>query len=186
MTKTKADIRKQVLQFRNNITSIKQQNAAQFARNNFIQNIVLTGDEIIAAYMPINSELDCLPLVEKLQKLGHEICLPVVVEKNQAMVFRRWEQGGKLCKDAHNISTPNAKSKSMIPDIIIMPLVAFDKNGTRLGYGKGYYDRTIAKMEKKSLLVGYAFAGQEVEYIEQEAHDVPLDYLVNEKEVRQF
>lgn len=162
------------------------QQAANQAADNFLQNISLEKQNIIAAYYPINSELNPLLLAEKLWAKNKQICLPSVVENNQPMIFRAWQRGDELIAGAHNIKIPDENAPILVPDIIIMPLVAFDKKGNRLGYGKGYYDRTIAQMDKKPLLIAYAFSVQEVENIEYESHDVPLDYLVSEKEVRKF
>lgn len=162
------------------------QSSAQAAANNFIENISLVGNEIIAFYYPINNELDCLPLLEKLRVKNHEICFPVTKNKNCSMIFRLWQLGEELIDGEFDIKTPNDNALILQPDIIIIPLVAYDKKGNRLGYGKGYYDRTIAQMDKKPLLVGYAYAMQQVEHIEHESHDVPLDYIVNEKQVRRF
>jgi len=162
------------------------QQAATQAADNFLQNIPLERQNIIAAYYAMNNELKVLPLVEKLWAKNKKICLPSVIENNQPMIFRAWQRGDELIAGAHDIKAPNESAPILVPDIIIMPLVAFDKSGNRLGYGKGYYDRTIAQMDKKPLLVGYAYSVQEVESIEYESHDMPLDYLVSEKEVRKF
>lgn len=163
-----------------------RQQAAIEAANVFINNISLLGQEKIALYYSINNELDCLPLLEKLRANGHEICLPVIEHKNSPMVFRLWQKDEKLIEGEYNIKVPNENSPNIEPGVIIMPLVAYDENGNRLGYGKGYYDRTIAKMKNKPLLIGYAYEMQKVKNIASESHDVPLDYLVSEKQVRRF
>ncbi|MCF6343581.1 MAG: 5-formyltetrahydrofolate cyclo-ligase [Devosiaceae bacterium] len=182
----KSELRNEAKAKRAALSSNFMLQAANQAAEIFLQNIPLEKVNVIAAYYAMNNELKILPLVEKLWAKNKQICLPSVIENNQPMIFRAWQRGDELIDGAHNIKVPDENAPILVPDIIIMPLVAFDKKGNRLGYGKGYYDRTIAQMDKKPLLVGYAYSVQEVEKIEHESHDVPLDYLVSEKEVRKF
>ncbi len=163
-----------------------RQKAANDARDIFFKHIPLIGQEIIALYYPIDNELNCLPLGEQLWARGHKICLPIIVAENKPLVFRVWQRGQKLFDGGHGTKVPNENEPIIVPNIIIMPLVAFDKNGARLGFGKGYYDRTVANMANKPLLVGYGFALQEVEHIDNESHDVGLDFVVSEKKVIKF
>ncbi len=183
---TKQNIRKQYIALRNAISDERRKIAAQKAARNFINNFTLKNEDIIAAYYPIGSELDIRPLIKILRKKNLRLCLPTVVKKDNALIFRHWKEGAKLTKDLYNIPTPDENSEQLEPNIIITPLIAFDKNGNRLGYGKGYYDRTIANMQKRALIIGYAYAMQEVENIKYQQHDKGLDYLVSEKEVRRF
>lgn len=162
------------------------QNSAQLGADNFLQYFSFGKNKIIAGYYPIDNELDCLVLLKKLHQYGHSICLPIVKAQNKPMIFKQWQRGEKLIDGAYNIKIPSKNAPIIKPDIIIMPLVAYDKNGNRLGYGKGYYDRTIVKMDKRPILIGYGYKMQQVEHIEHQSHDVPLDYIVNEKQVRRF
>jgi 5-formyltetrahydrofolate cyclo-ligase len=100
--------------------------------------------------------------------------------------FRHWREGEPLYPGGFGTLVPDELASVLQPDLVIIPLLGFDKTGTRLGFGKGYYDRTIAVMDKRPTLVGYAFAAQELDSIPREPHDVPLDYLVTEAGVRQF
>ncbi len=97
-----------------------------------------------------------------------------------------WEQGASLYEAGFGTLAPSELAPREEPDIIIMPLLGFDSRGTRLGYGGGYYDRTLAGLGKKPLLVGLAFAAQELDEIPREPHDVPLDVIVTEAGVRHF
>jgi 5-formyltetrahydrofolate cyclo-ligase len=97
-----------------------------------------------------------------------------------------WEAGAPLYDAGFGTLAPAESAPVAVPELIIIPLLGFDKTGTRLGYGRGYYDRTLAAMDKKPTLVGYAFAAQELDEIPRAAHDVPLDYLVTEAGVRLF
>ena len=94
--------------------------------------------------------------------------------------------GQPLYPSGFGTLAPSEVAPIVEPDIVVMPLLGFDRHGTRLGYGKGYYDRTLAQMGTKPLLVGYAFAAQELDFIPREAHDVPLDMLVTENGARRF
>ncbi len=171
---------------RANIDKDHKISAANDAAIIFLKNISLNDESVIAFYLPIKNELDCIPLVMKLDEKGFKLCLPVIVEKEKPMVFREWEEGHELIKDIAGISCPNPSFKEVKPDYILMPLVAFDKNANRLGFGNGYYDRSIAKMKTKPILVGYGFSVQEVDNINNEDHDIPLDFMVTEKEFLQF
>ena len=116
---------------------------------------------VIATYFPINSEFDTLQLMKALVFDGREICLPVVVKKNHPLVFRRWTPETELTKHAFGIPIP-LEEEELIPDLIISPLISYDKQGVRLGYGGGFYDRTIPQIRKKRsvLYLGIAFPEQ--------------------------
>ncbi len=114
------------------------------------------------------------------------VCLPVVLGDEQPLDMRLWEQGAPLYPSGFGTLAPSEIAPRVEPDIVVMPLLGFDAKGTRLGYGGGYYDRTLAAMKKRPLLVGYAFAAQELPSIPREPHDRPLDLIVTEAGVRRF
>jgi 5-formyltetrahydrofolate cyclo-ligase len=160
--------------------------AAKAAAQNFMSGINIGDEEIIAAYWPIRDEIDCKPLLAQLMDSFRHVCLPAVLGDGLPLQFRLWEQGESLYEAGFGTLAPPQTAPIVEPDTIIVPLLGFDRNGTRLGYGKGYYDRSLEAMEKTPVLVGYAFAIQEIEEIPHEIHDVPLDYLVTEAGVRRF
>lgn len=139
---------------------------------------------IIALYVPIEQEVDMLCFAEKLEK-DYLLCLPKTIDKNTALVFNLYRSTETLLKkDSFGILT--ACGKEITPDIIIVPLVAFCRNGHRIGYGAGMYDRTFEsyeKLGKKVLKIGVAYAFQECEAFETNKHDIQLDYVVTEKEI---
>jgi 5-formyltetrahydrofolate cyclo-ligase len=144
---------------------------------------------IIAGYMAIHSEISITPALYALHKRGHTLCLPVVVGEGKPLVFRKWQPGEPLEPGAYGIDVPPATAQEMIPDAVIVPLAAFDNAGHRLGYGAGYYDKTIPKMraqKKNILLLGAAYAEQQVEHIPADEHDRTLDAVVTEKGVVTF
>jgi 5-formyltetrahydrofolate cyclo-ligase len=100
--------------------------------------------------------------------------------------MRLWEQGAPLYPSGFGTLAPSEIAPRAEPDVVVMPLLGFDRRGTRLGYGGGYYDRTLAQMKKQPRLIGYAFAAQELPEIPREPHDRPLDAMVTEIGIRHF
>ena len=139
----------------------------------------------IAAYVAMRSEADPSPIVEAARRLGIEIGLPVIVP-GAALVFRRFELGHALIPGGFGTMVPVESAPLVEPGIVIVPVVGFDRAGTRLGYGKGHYDRTIAALRARGLrppLVGIAFSVQEVDTIPHEPHDIRLDLILTENEL---
>jgi 5-formyltetrahydrofolate cyclo-ligase len=100
--------------------------------------------------------------------------------------MRLWEESAPLYPSGFGTLAPDELAPKVDPDVVLVPLLGFDKHGTRLGYGGGYYDRTLASLGKKPKLVGLAFAAQEIDDIPRDGHDVPLDAVVTEIGVRHF
>ena len=160
--------------------------AALAVRQYFFESITLNAGDIVAAYWRIRDELDCQPILVRLMDSNQTVVLPVVLGPDEPLDLRVWEQGASLYEAGFGTLAPSELAPKAEPDIVIMPLLGFDKMGTRLGYGGGYYDRTLANMRKKPMLVGLAFAAQELDAIPREAHDVPLDAIVTEAGMRHF
>lgn len=142
--------------------------------------------DMVAAYWPIRDELDIKPVLTRLMDDGQPVCMPVVVGPGLPLEMRLWEQGAALYPAGFGTLAPDDLAPVVEPDVMLMPLLGFDRHGTRLGYGGGYYDRTLARLSKKPRLIGFAFALQEFDQIPRQAHDVPLDAVVTEKGVTQF
>jgi 5-formyltetrahydrofolate cyclo-ligase len=117
---------------------------------------------------------------------GQPVCLPVVLGDSQPLELRLWQEGAPLYPSGFGTLAPPDDAPRAEPDIILMPLLGFDRLGTRLGYGGGYYDRTLEALSHKPKLIGFAFAAQELEHVPREPHDVPLDAVVTEKGARIF
>ncbi len=160
--------------------------AADAAARHFRQNVSCGDRSVIAGYWPINGEIDPRPLLSQLARDAFVVCLPVVRGAGQPLVFRIWEPGARLVPAGFGTLAPDDQAPEAIPDVMIVPLVGFDASGTRLGYGGGYYDRTIAAFETKPVLVGYGFSVQELPDIPRAGHDMPLDFAVTEMGVRRF
>lgn len=160
--------------------------AAHAAMLHFFDAVPIEKGEVVAGYWPIRDEMDVKSVVARLMDAGQPVCLPVVLGDEQPLELRLWEDGAPLYEAGFGTLAPAEEAPRAAPDVILMPLLGFDKHGTRLGYGGGYYDRTLAALPKRPRLIGFAFALQEVDLIPREAHDVPLDAIVTEQGVRNF
>jgi 5-formyltetrahydrofolate cyclo-ligase len=144
---------------------------------------------IAALYHASGAEMDPRPLAENLIKLGWKIALPACEAPDEPVVFRGWKPGDRLAPDALGIASPLVSAGDLTPDLVIVPLIAFDAAGARLGQGGGYYDRTLAELRASKgapPCVGLAFAGQEVEAVPREDHDQKLDGVLTELGYRAF
>ena len=138
----------------------------------------------IGAYFPINYEIDCLEILKQLEKFGHKISLPIT-KKGNKMDFFEWSLKEPLLIGKIGIPEPYSKKK-VYPDILLVPLVAFNKYKFRLGYGGGYYDRYIQKIKKikKILTIGMAFSFQEVAKLPISRYDKKLDFIFTENYIK--
>ncbi|HEX7789110.1 MAG TPA: 5-formyltetrahydrofolate cyclo-ligase [Afipia sp.] len=138
---------------------------------------------IVAGYSPINSELDPFPLMQALAGKGAVLALPVVIAREHALVFRVWEPQEGLVRGPFGIFQPSSDADEVDPDIVLVPLAAFDRAGHRIGYGRGYYDRTLQDLRamKKITVIGVAFAVQEIETVPRLPHDEQLDCVLTER-----
>jgi len=137
---------------------------------------------VVAVYLPIGSEIDPKPLMTKLITAGAQLALPSV-QDDGSMVYRAYQRGDMLEQKAFGLLEPNAEVPEVNPTLVITPLLAFDRSGNRLGYGKGHYDRALTRLrnEGRVFVCGLAFFGQEVESVPAEPHDVPLDWVMTER-----
>ncbi len=139
--------------------------------------------KLIGFYWPFRGEFDARPVLTPLWERGTRLALPVVVEKAQPLQFREWRPGIPMTKGVWNIPIP-AEGDAVLPDILIAPLVGFDLSGYRLGYGGGFYDRTIAAMPARPWVVGVGFEFSRLETIHPQGHDIPMDVIITEADAR--
>jgi len=140
----------------------------------------------VALFASFRDEIDTRPLAKALWRAGAEVALPVIVGRGLPLIFRRWEEGAALAPaGAFQIPTPGADCPEVAPEVVLVPLAAFDRRGLRIGYGAGFYDRTLARLRAAGPVeaVGLAFACQEIAAAPAAAHDEPLDLMVTEREV---
>jgi 5-formyltetrahydrofolate cyclo-ligase len=153
-------------------------------RDNFLCAIKVPAGIPISAYWPLEEEFDPRALFTALHRRGHPIGLPVILGKGQPLLFRRWEPAMELVRGAFRVMTPPPTAPEIVPQVLLVPLLAFDRAGYRLGYGGGFYDRTIAKLRKagEAVAVGVTFAALEVPEVPHDETDQPLDWIVTERE----
>jgi len=164
--------------------AVSAQMAAQF-----FAHVPLRPKSLIAGYAAINNEADPLPLLIRAADLGHACALPRIALEGAPLDFVAWRPGEALKSGPFGTREPDGPPLSRLPDIVLVPLLAFDAGGHRLGYGGGYYDRTLEMMrtaEAKFLAIGLAFAAQEVDALPADRFDQKLDWIVTEREARKL
>ena len=177
----KADARKQARLRRSRL-------GAAFDPSSLIKNFPLDrAPKIIAGFNPIQDEINVWPLLCHLHASGYKICLPLTPNRPAPLSFRQWEPGSRLAKDRYGISYP-ATGEELCPDFILLPLLAFTSRGARLGYGGGYYDRTLQLLRSRGEIFacGVAYAGQEIDALPVGDHDQHLDGVLTETGFRKF
>ena len=129
-------------------------------------------------YWPVRGEFDPRQVVKDWLFLNNtnEACLPVIIEKNKPMIFREWIPGQPMIKGAFNIDIPDKKNRVLIPNILLVPTLGFNQKNFRLGYGGGYYDRTLAQFN--AFTIGLCFESGKSCDIAEEKHDIPLDLII--------
>lgn len=154
----------------------------------FSNNLALERGCAVASYWPFRDEADPRQLAAALEGVGHALLLPCIASPSDPLTFRLWHEGDATRSNAFGISEPLATSPKIVPRAILVPLLAFDAEGYRLGYGGGYYDRTLAELRARGriVVIGVAYAGQECESLPRESHDQKLDMVITEKGVRIF
>lgn len=142
-------------------------------------------DPVVSIYWPIKDEADPMPLAEVLAKAGVTTALPLTLARGQPLQFRFWKPGDAHDTGPWGIGTPAADAPLVEPDVLFVPLAAFDRRGARLGYGAGFYDATLEwlRRHKPVRAIGVAFSCQEVLFLPTEPHDQPLDMVVTERDL---
>jgi len=178
----KVHARKQASAARKRARDAAGPDAAARLANNLISCIAPTSGQIVSGFLSIGSEVDLSAAFAVLRGFGCRICLPCVIAPRTPLVFRLWDEGDALIVEPFGTRAPAPEAQVVDPDILLVPLLAFDQAGYRLGYGGGFYDRSLeALRQRKSVLaVGVAFEGQRVDAVPRGPHDQPLDWVVTE------
>ncbi|QKC77533.1 5-formyltetrahydrofolate cyclo-ligase [Mesorhizobium erdmanii] len=134
---------------------------------------------MVSLYWPFRGEPDLRPWMASINERGGRTALPIVVEKGQPLIFRAYKPGDRLEKGVWNIPIP-AEGDPVLPDIVISPIVGIDPSHYRLGYGGGFFDRTLAAMPFKPLVIGVGYEMQRIDTIYPQPHDIPMDRIVTE------
>ena len=157
--------------------------AEQIAAREF--PIAITPGVIVAGFMPLKSEINPLPLMKKLAGAGARLALPAIKGRGHPLIMRSFAFGDDLARGQWGIREPKVEAPEVAPDIVIVPLAAFDRAGNRIGYGAGYYDMTLAALraQKKVTAIGIAFAAQEMPQVPVTPRDERLDLVLTERGV---
>jgi 5-formyltetrahydrofolate cyclo-ligase len=180
---SKAELRRAVLARRDALPAAERAAAAELIAGRGLP--VRIEGAVVSGFMPIKSEINPLPLMRKLAAAGAGLALPAVDGPGRALIMRAWSFGEPLAAGVWGIREPKPQAPVLAPDILIVPLLAFDRAGHRIGYGAGYYDLTIAALRAKQsvLAVGIAFAAQEIAAVPATPRDARLDLVLTEREV---
>lgn len=178
----KAELRNAVLAQRDRLDEMQRIEMSLAACDHGAGFLKIVPGTIVSGFLPIRSEIDARPLLDHLRQQGARLCLPVVQDKT-TIVFRELIRGSELADTGFGTRGPGPDAPVLDPQLLVMPLAAFDRKGGRIGYGAGYYDRAIARLHANGMklhLVGFAFSLQEVETVPVGDHDQPLDAVITE------
>jgi 5-formyltetrahydrofolate cyclo-ligase len=182
--KFKADLRQAALARRDALPGAERAAAAEtIAARPF--PIPVPAGAVVSGFSPLRSEINPLPLMRVLAKGGARLALPVVDGRGKPLIMRAWAFGEELGKGVWGIREPLPGAPEVFPDILLMPLAAFDRTGNRIGYGAGYYDMTLARLRamKPVVAIGLAFATQQINHVPVTERDERLDLVLTEHEV---
>ncbi len=184
----KADMRAERLSLRDAIPPEMRIEKALAMADHAGEAVAFDPGTIISGFLPIRSEADIRPLMARFQARGARLCVPAILDK-QTIVFRELLRDAPLIATGFGTSGPGPDAPVLDPDILLVPLSAFDARGHRIGYGAGYYDRAISLLRQKGRkprLIGIAFDCQEVAHVPDEPHDISLDAILTESGLRFF
>lgn len=177
----KTELRRELLKRRESIPAQVRAAAAQAIANRALP-IELQPATVVSGYSPLKSEINPLPLMRRFAEAGGQLALPVIAGRGKPLIMRAWTFGQDLGVGVWGIREPKPESPEVFPDILIVPLLAFDRCGHRIGYGAGYYDMTITRLRtlKPIIAIGVAFAAQEIDEVPTSPRDAQLDLVLTE------
>ncbi len=186
---SKKELRAALLAQRLALPGESQARAADEAVEIFLNALRPPAGVPVSGYWPMRGELDPRPLMASLAERGHPLLLPAVAGDEQPLTFREWRKGEALTAGPFGTQEPRADAPVGVPGLIIVPLLAFDGAGYRLGYGKGFYDMTLAVLRRRHpgvLSVGFAYETQCAGNLPRDEWDQPLDWVVTERKARKI
>jgi 5-formyltetrahydrofolate cyclo-ligase len=183
----KAALRRDAMARRDALPPEHRQAAAQAVADRGLPVTVAPGT-IVSGFWPIRSEISPLPLMRRFADAGAALALPVIAGRAQPLVMRAWSFDAPLAAGVWGIREPPPEAPEVFPDVLIVPLLAFDRRGHRLGYGAGHYDRTIARLRamKPVTTIGIAFAAQQIDEVPATPRDERLDIMLTENGTSDF
>lgn len=192
MSLDKDALRKQALTHRANLDKSDPSEDPDSLAELFFETFSPDQGTVIACYWPKNDEFDTLPLIDKIFKTGCICALPVIQKDSRVLQFAKWQEGDPLTEGPYKILQPqvNQKTEWLLPDIVCVPLLAFDTKGHRLGYGGGYYDATLESLSNQKpdvISAGIAYAKQAVLFgLPHESHDYSLDWVITPQNANKY
>ncbi|MDC0360487.1 5-formyltetrahydrofolate cyclo-ligase [Alphaproteobacteria bacterium] len=183
----KAELRTEMRARRRSLAA-NQPNAGQVIGDLALAQGLIPPDAITALFWPIGDEVDLRPLLERLAREGRPVVLPCTPNEPAPLIFRRWTPETSLKPGPMRTMEPNPGAPELVPNVLLLPLLAFDSAGRRIGYGGGYYDRTLKALRQSGSIkaFGVAFAGQQVPRVPTDALDQQLDGVITERGVTFF
>ena len=189
LAEEKRALRKRAAAHRERLHRNAEEGAALDALAHFREHVDLSARRPFSAYLPVRAEFDVTPILRYAHARGCQTGLPVVPGRGRPLLFRCWAPGDPLVEGRFGIAIPPEGADTLEPEILLVPMLAFDDDGYRLGYGGGFYDRTLASRRAQApgtLAVGVAFSGQRVERVPRSTEDERLDWIVTEEGARRF
>ena len=159
------------------------------AADHFLANVPVAPGEIVSGYWPIREEFDVMPLLRRLSGAGYRCALPFVHRKRHALIFREWRPGTMMFEGPFRIPEPTEAAAVLTPTLLLVPLLAYDAEGFRLGYGGGYYDKVLGELRAAGepvLAIGMGFSEQMVERVPHSEKDERMDWIVTEQGAMPF
>jgi len=180
----KAELRREAVARRDALPAATRAAAAEVIAARPLPLAIAPGT-VVSGFMPMKNEFDCQPMMRKLAGQGAQLALPVIVGRGRPLIMRAWAFGEPLVTGVWGIREPPQQARAIDPDIVLVPLIAFDRAGHRLGFGGGYYDLTLAQLRARKTItaIGMAFATLEVAKIPATDRDARLDLVLTEREV---
>jgi 5-formyltetrahydrofolate cyclo-ligase len=184
ISEQKSDLRREMIARRDALPPDVRSAAAQVVAERPFPLSIPAG-AIMSGFMPMKTEINSLPLMKKLADAGVQLALPVTGRRGQPLTMRAWTWGEPLASGVWGIREPKPEAPQVDPDILLVPLLAFDRAGRRLGYGAGFYDLTLAQLRSRKavIAVGLAYAAQEIASVPTTPRDATLDLVLTEREV---
>lgn len=183
----KAELRAASLAKRDALSKVAREAAARAIAAHVLP-VEMPSGVCVAGFSSIRSEIDVALLMRVLEGKGASLALPVLAGESQPLIFRHWTQDTQLVRGPYGIFEPSSEAEEIEPDIVLVPLAAFDRAGHRIGYGGGYYDRTLERLRqsKKITAIGVGFSVQEIAQVPSSEHDARLDLMLTEKDLLDF
>jgi 5-formyltetrahydrofolate cyclo-ligase len=180
----KSQIRRDALARRDALSGEFRMNAAETVAMRGLPIEVPQG-AVVSGFFPLKTEINPVRLMRRLAAGGAQLALPLIVGRGKPLSMRAFAFGDELIPGQWGILEPSPDAPELEPDILIVPLLAFDRVGQRIGYGAGYYDMTITTLRRKKPItaIGIAFAAQEIPQVPATPNDAPLDFVLTEREV---